>query len=237
MTIFTEIPRENREEKRGCRKKGKGRETGARGKAYTYPNAQVPRPGQDSWSAELVAARPGPGRNAPRGRTIGIGLRARQPTPTWSTWSAVINRTSSDVFSFSLCATRARCLLRMSTGEASRDDDATTSSSEITLCATQTAPLPRHRHPAACTHAPPACVSDPPLGKFPPWSFQHPVLVGASARWRAGGGSAGLIALLKCEPISPRPPPAARRLAHSRHVAPGTAKTSRPFGRSCASRA
>ena len=140
-------------------------------------------------------------------------------------------------FIFAVPHALAAASLRMSTGEASRDDDATTSSSEITLCATQTAPLPRHRHPAACTHAPPACVSDPPLGKFPPWSFQHPVLVGASARWRAGGGSAGLIALLKCEPISPRQPPAARRLAHSRHVAPGTAKTSRPFGRSCASRA
>eukprot|EP00967_Tisochrysis_lutea_P084549 scaffold118243_cov49-Tisochrysis_lutea.AAC.1 len=53
---------------------------------------------------------------------------------------------------------------------------------EIELCASH----------AACL------MIDPPLGKFPPMSFSHPVLHNASARWRAGGGSTGLLAILKC---------------------------------------
>jgi hypothetical protein len=47
--------------------------------------------------------------------------------------------------------------------------------------------------PDVCSHR-----SDPPLGKFPPMTFSHPVLYNASARWRSGGGTAGLVALLKC---------------------------------------
>ncbi len=38
---------------------------------------------------------------------------------------------------------------------------------------------------------------DPPLGKMPPWSFRHPVLDGASERWRKGGGGERLLQILK----------------------------------------
>jgi len=38
---------------------------------------------------------------------------------------------------------------------------------------------------------------DPPLGKMPPFTFTHPVLHGASQRWRKGGGTAGLLAILR----------------------------------------
>jgi hypothetical protein len=40
--------------------------------------------------------------------------------------------------------------------------------------------------------------SEPPLGKFPSWSFRHPVMDGAGERWRKGGGTGGLLRLLKC---------------------------------------
>ena len=48
--------------------------------------------------------------------------------------------------------------------------------------------------------APPATGEiefDPPLGKMPPFTFTHPVLHGATQRWRRGGGTAGLLAILR----------------------------------------
>ena len=39
--------------------------------------------------------------------------------------------------------------------------------------------------------------SDPPLGSVPDFTFSHPVLRGMNERWRRGGGSTRLMAILK----------------------------------------
>mmetsp|Transcript_13719 Transcript_13719/g.28936 ORF Transcript_13719/g.28936 Transcript_13719/m.28936 type:complete len:152 (+) Transcript_13719:739-1194(+) len=38
---------------------------------------------------------------------------------------------------------------------------------------------------------------NPPLGKMPPFTFMHPVLHGASERWKNGGGVNGLLGILR----------------------------------------
>lgn len=50
---------------------------------------------------------------------------------------------------------------------------------------------------APATNEPAEIEFDPPLGKMPPFTFTHPVLHGASERWRKGGGTNGLLAILR----------------------------------------
>merc|ERR1712032_347355 len=45
---------------------------------------------------------------------------------------------------------------------------------------------------------------DPPLGKMPPFTFMHPVLHGASERWKSGGGSKRLMEILKSSDVNMR---------------------------------
>ena len=47
---------------------------------------------------------------------------------------------------------------------------------------------------------PRACLtarSDPPLGFVPDFTFLSPVMSGSSARWKRGGGSEGLLRILR----------------------------------------
>lgn len=40
--------------------------------------------------------------------------------------------------------------------------------------------------------------SDPPLGFMPDFTFRSPVMSGAAARWKKGGGSEGLLRIMRC---------------------------------------
>jgi len=39
--------------------------------------------------------------------------------------------------------------------------------------------------------------SDPPLGFVPDFTFRSPVMSGSSARWKKGGGSEGLLRIMR----------------------------------------
>ena len=69
---------------------------------------------------------------------------------------------------------------------------------EISLCA------PRRSHTTRRS-AHPACSayvrSDPPLGFVPAFTFKSPVFSGASERWKKGGGSTGLMRIMRCAPV------------------------------------
>ena len=69
---------------------------------------------------------------------------------------------------------------------------------EISLCALRRSHTTRRSaHPACSAYV----RSDPPLGFVPAFTFKSPVFSGASERWKKGGGSTGLMRIMRCAAV------------------------------------